>query len=216
MIALLCFVLAVLASPFKSKSRLEAENATLRHQLIVLRRMVHGRIRLTNNDRWLFIQLYRWFPSILRVLTIIRPETIVRWHRAGKLRVRHVSGGGYLRMGRREKSVGSSYRQLAHCIQRYEAEVFAKVIWGAQCGKYARWVLLGETSSRSQARSVRALARKRQITARLRKGLPLQGSSLPSFGFRFSVHTAVLTGTSDLFCHQVRGRLNSTHIHGTH
>ena len=59
MIALLCFVLAVLASPFKSKSRLEAENATLRHQLIVLRRMVHGRIRLTNNDRWFFIQLYR-------------------------------------------------------------------------------------------------------------------------------------------------------------
>src|ERR1039458_8813497 len=47
-----------------------------------------------NDDRWLFIQLYRWFPSILRVLTIIRPETIVRWHRAGKLRVRHVSGGG--------------------------------------------------------------------------------------------------------------------------
>src|SRR5471032_761580 len=83
MIALLCFVLAVLASPFKSKSRLEAENATLRHQLIVLRRMVHGRIRLTNNDRWFFIQLYRWFPAILKVLTIIRPETVVRWHRAG-------------------------------------------------------------------------------------------------------------------------------------
>src|SRR3989337_3024568 len=83
MFALLCFVLAVLASPFRSKSRLEAENATLRHQLIVLRRKVHGRIRLTNNDRWFFIQLYRWFPSILKVLTIIRPETLVRWHRAG-------------------------------------------------------------------------------------------------------------------------------------
>ena len=41
------------------------------------------RVRLTNNDRWFFIQLYRWFPSILRVLTIIRPETLVRWHRAG-------------------------------------------------------------------------------------------------------------------------------------
>jgi hypothetical protein len=38
MIALICFVLAVLASPFKSNSRLEAENAALRHQLIVLRR----------------------------------------------------------------------------------------------------------------------------------------------------------------------------------
>src|SRR5450830_1492178 len=91
MIALLSFMLAVLASPFKSKSRLEAENAVLRHQLIVLRRKVQGRVRLTNNDRWFLIQLYRWFlvqlyrwfPSILNVLTIIRPETLVHWHRAG-------------------------------------------------------------------------------------------------------------------------------------
>ena len=83
MIGLFCFVLAVLASPFKSKLRLEAENAVLRHQLIVLRRRLHGRVRLTNHDRWFFIQLYRWFPSILKVLTIIRPETLVRWHRAG-------------------------------------------------------------------------------------------------------------------------------------
>ncbi len=83
MIALLCFVLAVLAAPLKSKSRLEAENAALRHQLIVLRRNVHGRVRLTNNDRWFLIRLYRWFPSILNVLTIIRPETLVHWHRVG-------------------------------------------------------------------------------------------------------------------------------------
>jgi len=72
MFALLCFVLAVLASPFKSKSRLEAENAALRHQLIVLRRKVQGRIQLTNNDRWFLVQLYQWFPSTLQVLTIIR------------------------------------------------------------------------------------------------------------------------------------------------
>src|SRR5258705_13916018 len=83
MVALLCFFLTVLASPFKSKSRLEAENVALRHQLIILRRKVQGRVRLTNNDRCFFIQLYRWFPSILQALTIIRPETLVRWHRAG-------------------------------------------------------------------------------------------------------------------------------------
>src|SRR5271154_2724254 len=83
MIGLLCFALAVLASPFKSKLRLEAENAVLRHQLNVVRRRLPGRVRLTSNDRWLLIQLYRWFPSILQVLTIIRPETLVRWHRAG-------------------------------------------------------------------------------------------------------------------------------------
>src|ERR1700732_5360945 len=67
MIGPFCFVLAVLASPFKSKLRLEAENAVLRHQLMVLRRRLHGRVRLTNNDRWFFIQLYRWVPSILNV-----------------------------------------------------------------------------------------------------------------------------------------------------
>jgi transposase InsO family protein len=55
----------------------------LRHQLIVLRRRPHGRVWFTNHDRWFFIQLYRWFPSILQVLTIIRPATLVRWHRAG-------------------------------------------------------------------------------------------------------------------------------------
>src|SRR3977135_456146 len=83
MIGLLCFVLAVLASPFKSKLRIEAENAALRQQLIVLKHRLHGRVWLTNHDRWFFIQLYSWFPSILKVLTIIRPETLVRWHRAG-------------------------------------------------------------------------------------------------------------------------------------
>ena len=54
MIALLCLVLNILASPFKSKSRLEAENAALRHQLIVLKRAARGRSALTNSDRWFY------------------------------------------------------------------------------------------------------------------------------------------------------------------
>jgi transposase InsO family protein len=83
MIALLCFFLTLLALPFKSKSRLEAENAVLRRQLIVLRRKVRGRVHLTNGDRLFLVQLYRWFPSVLKSITIIRPETLVRWHRAG-------------------------------------------------------------------------------------------------------------------------------------
>jgi hypothetical protein len=64
MIALILFVLGILASPFKAKSRLEAENAALRQQLIVLWRKVKSRPRLANADRWFFVQLYRWFPSI--------------------------------------------------------------------------------------------------------------------------------------------------------
>jgi hypothetical protein len=50
-IRLLCFILAVLVSPFRSKARLEAEIAMLRQQLIVLQRRSRGRVRLTNGDR---------------------------------------------------------------------------------------------------------------------------------------------------------------------
>jgi hypothetical protein len=71
MVALLCFFLTLLASPFKSKSQLEAENAALRHQLMVLQRKVRGRVHFTNSDRLFFIQLYRWFPSVLKAMTII-------------------------------------------------------------------------------------------------------------------------------------------------
>jgi hypothetical protein len=54
--SLFCFLQAVSVSPFRSKSRLEAENAVLRHQVIVLRRKVQGRARLTNSDRRFFIR----------------------------------------------------------------------------------------------------------------------------------------------------------------
>ena len=83
MIALIGVLLSLVGSLLKPKLRLEAENVVLRHQLIVLRRKVRGRVRLTDNDRLFFIQLYRWFPSILQVLTIIQPETLLRWHRTG-------------------------------------------------------------------------------------------------------------------------------------
>jgi transposase InsO family protein len=83
MIPLLWLLLSTLASPFKSKCQLEAENVALRHQVVVLRRQVRGRVRLTNLDRLFLVQLYRWLPSILNVVAIVQPETIIRWHRAG-------------------------------------------------------------------------------------------------------------------------------------
>ena len=52
-------LLTLFASPFKSKSRLEAENAALRHQLIVLQRRVSGRVQLTNGDRLFLVMLYQ-------------------------------------------------------------------------------------------------------------------------------------------------------------
>jgi transposase InsO family protein len=121
MFSLFRFLLAILASPFKSRSRLEAENAALRHQLIFLRRKVHGRLRLTNNDRWFLIQLYRWFPSILQVVTIVQPETLVRWHRAGFRR--YWRWKSRLRVGRPQ--IETALRTL---IQQMSIE---NPLWGA-------------------------------------------------------------------------------------
>src|SRR3954447_15013004 len=66
MIGLLRFVFAILVWPFTSQARLHAEIAVLRQQVIVLQRKSRGRVRLSNADRWFFVQLYRMFPSILQ------------------------------------------------------------------------------------------------------------------------------------------------------
>ena len=78
MIALIRFVLAVVASLFKSRARLEAENAVLRQQLIVLRRELPGRVRLTNGDRLFFRWLHRLFPSIVDAMLLVRPKMLSR------------------------------------------------------------------------------------------------------------------------------------------
>src|SRR6266853_2114475 len=83
MIALFWLFLAVSVSPFKSKNRLAAENVALRHQLIVLQRRVRGRVRLTNGDRLFLVQLYRWFPSVLKGHHDRPHRDPRRWHRAG-------------------------------------------------------------------------------------------------------------------------------------
>jgi transposase InsO family protein len=121
MAALLFFLLTLFASPFKSKSRLEAENAALRHQLGLLRRMVPGRVKLTNSDRLFLVQLYRWFPSVLKAITVIRPETLVRWHRAGFRRYWRWKSGS---LGGRPR-IDADLRAL---IRRMSIE---NVLWGA-------------------------------------------------------------------------------------
>src|SRR5271157_374426 len=72
-----------LRSRFKSRARLEAENLVLRQQINILVRRLSKRVRLTNSDRLQLVWLYRVFPSILNAIRIIRPETVIRWHREG-------------------------------------------------------------------------------------------------------------------------------------
>src|SRR5712671_299299 len=83
MIAFLILFVHVLVSPFKTQARLEAEIVLLRHQLSVLRQRFPSKPRLSVADRLLFVWLYRLFPSVLNAITIVQPETIIRWHRTG-------------------------------------------------------------------------------------------------------------------------------------
>jgi hypothetical protein len=68
---------------FRSRARLEAEVLVLRHQINVLRRNSRKRFVFGTFDRLVFVGLYRLVPDILDALALVRPETVVRWHRAG-------------------------------------------------------------------------------------------------------------------------------------
>lgn len=83
MIEIWKILFALISGLFKSKARLEAENAFLRHQLNVLRRKVPNRLRLGNWDRLTIVWFYRLFPFLLETTRIVSPATIVRWHRQG-------------------------------------------------------------------------------------------------------------------------------------
>ena len=84
MFAVGLLLVRMLCDLFKPRPRLEAEILILRHQLNVLRqRTPRRRLHLRWIDRALFIWLYRRYPRILDALSIVRPETVVRWHRKG-------------------------------------------------------------------------------------------------------------------------------------
>jgi len=83
MIATAFIFVRALCDCFKSQRRLEAENLVVRHQVNLLRQRAPRRLYLSWADRALFVWLYRGFPGILDAITIVRPETIIRWHRKG-------------------------------------------------------------------------------------------------------------------------------------
>ena len=71
------------ADLFKSRSRLEAENLFLRHQLNIALRRAPPRLRLHGSDRALLIWMTKLWPNLLGMVQVVQPETILRWHRAG-------------------------------------------------------------------------------------------------------------------------------------
>jgi hypothetical protein len=68
---------------FRSRAELEAEILVLRHQLNVLRRKSPGRLAFSSIDRLVFAGMYALAPNILDALKIVKPETVLRWHRGG-------------------------------------------------------------------------------------------------------------------------------------
>ena len=73
----------VVADLFKSRRRLVAENLFLRHQLNIALRRAPPRLRLHGGDRALLVWITRIWPNLLNLSQVVKPETILRWHRAG-------------------------------------------------------------------------------------------------------------------------------------
>jgi hypothetical protein len=88
MFAILVKLLLVARSRLKSRARLEAENIVLRQRVIILSRQSPSRVRPQNIDRLIFVWLYRCFPAILSAINLVKPETVIGWHRRGFLSLR--------------------------------------------------------------------------------------------------------------------------------
>jgi hypothetical protein len=83
MLGLVELLLGWLTSLVKSRRRPRAENLVLRHQLNIMRRRPTRRARLCDVDRLVFVRLYRLCPAVAHAVTIVKPETIIGWHRRG-------------------------------------------------------------------------------------------------------------------------------------
>src|SRR5438309_13834 len=73
---------ATILAFFASRTVLLAENLVLRQQVVVLRRRV-VRPRIRPLDRWLIATLAGWFRALVEMVVLVKPETVITWHRAG-------------------------------------------------------------------------------------------------------------------------------------
>ena len=122
MITIVSALLSVLSFRFRSRASLELELVALRHQLAVLRRQRPGRLRIFATDRLLWMWLYRIWPRALNAMVLVKPATVIQWHRKG-FRL-------YWRRRSRSRSVGrpkvsSETRDLIRQMS------MANPLWGA-------------------------------------------------------------------------------------
>jgi len=83
MVAILSAVVSILAFRFRSRASLELKLIALQHQLVVLRRQRPGRPQLSSLDRLLWVWLYRIWPQVIDAMVLVKPATVVQWHRKG-------------------------------------------------------------------------------------------------------------------------------------
>ena len=137
MVEFLIKFLLVVRSRLKSRARLAAEILVLRQQVIVLSRKSRSRVWLRNIDRLIFDWLYRLFPSIMNAITVVKPETVTRWHRRGfraywrwKSCVWRIADSGEISNSPHTGWVRSNAgMEAAPCAKTLQREAFRSIAW---------------------------------------------------------------------------------------
>jgi putative transposase len=83
MVLILSAVVSIFAFRFRSRASLELKLIALQHQLAVLHRQRPGRPRLSSFDRLLWVWLYWIWPQVIDAMVLVKPATVVHWHRKG-------------------------------------------------------------------------------------------------------------------------------------
>jgi transposase InsO family protein len=122
MITVLYAVISLLSFRLRSRASLELELIALRHQVTVLRRQYPGRPRLLCSDRLLWVWLYRIWPQALHTMVLVKPATVIQWHRKGfRLYWRWRSGSGRPGRPKLDTGIRALIRQMS----------IANPLWGA-------------------------------------------------------------------------------------
>jgi putative transposase len=120
MITILSTLVSLLSFRVRSRASLELELIGLRHQVIVLRRQHPRRLRLFLADRLFWVWLYRVRPQLLDTLVLVKPATVIGWHRKG-FRI-------YWRWRSRRSGRSKTSAEIRDLIRRMSA---ANPFWGA-------------------------------------------------------------------------------------
>src|SRR5437764_9798408 len=83
MVTILFAVVSIFVFRFRSRAVLELKLVALEHQLAVLRRQRPGRPQLSSLDRLLWVLLYRLWPQVIDAMVVVKPASVVEWHRNG-------------------------------------------------------------------------------------------------------------------------------------